>query len=193
MGRTKGFNQEEVLDKAMNLFWKQGFHATSMQDLVETLGINRASLYETFGSKQHLFDLAIKRYCQLNNQKIADFLYYQTNVRQGLLQLFELLIDKALTEKDSKGCFVVNTTTELATMDLGVNKMMQEQKAAVEQIYFNYLQYGVNQGQISQYKNLQNIATFLYSLQTGIYVISKIQSNKEAFLKVVATGLAILD
>lgn len=193
MGRKKTFEREAVLDKAMNLFWKKGYHATSMQELVDALGINRASLYETFESKQNLFDLAIERYSLINNQKIADFLYYQTTVRQGFLQLFELLIDAAVQDKDSKGCFVVNTTTELANNDLGVNKKMQDQKAAVEQLYFNYLQYGVNQGQISPYKNIQTIASYIYSLQTGIYVISKMHSNREELLKIVSTGLAVLD
>ena len=55
MARSKQFNTEEVLEKAIRLFWKQGFHATSMEDLVSTLGINRASMYNTFGSKQVLF------------------------------------------------------------------------------------------------------------------------------------------
>ena len=50
------FNEDEVLIKAMELFWNKGYHATSIQDLVSNLGINRASLYDTFGGKKELFD-----------------------------------------------------------------------------------------------------------------------------------------
>ncbi len=193
MPRTKQFNEEEVLDKAMNLFWEKGFHATSMQDLVATLGINRASMYDTFGNKESLFDKAISKYKLQNASRVADFLYYQTNVRQGLYLLFENTIDQALKNGESKGCFVVNTTTELANSDEKINQLCNDNKVAFEQIYFNYLQYGVNQGQISPYKDLKAIAAYLYALLSGIQVISKIQSDKDALLKLVSTGLSILD
>ena len=62
MPRTKQFNEEEILKKAMELFWEKGFHATSIQDLVAHLGINRASLYDTFGGKEELFK---KAFCAL--------------------------------------------------------------------------------------------------------------------------------
>ena len=54
MPRVKQFNEDEVLNKAMELFWKKGYNATSMQDIVDYLGINRASLYSTFGGKKNL-------------------------------------------------------------------------------------------------------------------------------------------
>ena len=89
MARSKQFNTEEVLEKAIRLFWKQGFHATSMEDLVSMLGINRASMYNTFGSKQALFEQAVEMYKNREINRIADFLYYQLNVRQGLALLFQ--------------------------------------------------------------------------------------------------------
>lgn len=193
MPRTKQFKEEEVLDKAMNLFWEKGFHATSMQDLVATLGINRASMYDTFGNKETLFDKAISKYKAQNAKRVADFLYYQTNVRQGLYLLFENSIDQVLQNGESKGCFVVNSSTELANSDEKIKQLCSENKLAFEQIYINYLQYGINQGQISPYKDIKAIAAYLYTLQSGIQVISKIQTDKEALLKLVSTGLSILD
>ena len=62
MARTKEFDRIEVLDRATDLFWEKGYESTSMQDLVETMGIGRASLYDTFGSKQELFAEVLERY-----------------------------------------------------------------------------------------------------------------------------------
>jgi len=65
MGRTKQFNRQAALEDAMKVFWAKGFHGTSMQDLVDELGVNRQSLYDTFGGKHELFEAALERYREL--------------------------------------------------------------------------------------------------------------------------------
>ena len=62
MARTKQFEVENVLDAAVGLFWKKGFHATSANDLVEHLGVSRSSLYDTFGDKRNLYIQALHQY-----------------------------------------------------------------------------------------------------------------------------------
>lgn len=193
MPRSKQFDKEKVLERAMHLFWEKGYHATSMQDLIDALEINRASLYDTFGSKKELFDLALSHYQDQNAKIIAGFLYYQTNVRQGIYLLFERMIEDALNNNSPRGCFTTNTSTELAAVDEKANKLVGGDKIAIEEIFTNYLQYGVNQSQISPYKDLKIISSYLYALQSGIKVVSKVQPNKEQLLKIVSTGLSVLD
>ena len=74
MGRNKDFDEEELLEKAVNVFWKKGYNATSAQDLVDALGINRSSLYNTYTDKKTLFTKSLKHYQQK-----------QTNARQHCL------------------------------------------------------------------------------------------------------------
>src|SRR5690554_3220753 len=62
MARTKEFDEHEILDRAMNLFWLKGYNATSAQDLVDNLGISRSSLYDTFVDKHSLFVKALQQY-----------------------------------------------------------------------------------------------------------------------------------
>ncbi len=62
MARHKKFEREEVLGKAMETFWRYGYQGTSIQDLLENMGINRGSLYDTFGNKRSLFLAAIAHY-----------------------------------------------------------------------------------------------------------------------------------
>lgn len=193
MARTKQFDQEKVLEKAMNLFWEKGYHDTSMQDLIDGLGINRASLYDTFGSKKELYDLALNKYIDQNEKVIAGFLYYQTNIRQGLYLLFERMIDDALNDNKPRGCFTVSAISELAASDEKVYQRASKNRLITEEIYINYLQYGVNHSQVSPYKDLKAISSYLISLQNGIKLLSKIQPNKEELLKIVSTGLAVLD
>ena len=193
MPRTKQFHREEVLQKAMELFWEKGFYATSMQDLVDKLGINRASIYDTFGSKRELFDLSIDKYKAENAKRVADFLYQYVNVRQGLYELFNLLINDAMETKSPAGCFVINTIGELQKEDNELKEKLNDNKEAFEKIYIEYLKYGVYHSQISPYKNLQEIASYLYTLQSGLRVVSKVKRNREELQSIVNTGLSILN
>ena len=193
MARVKQFDQEEVLEKAMNLFWKKGFHATSMQDLVDKLGINRASIYATFNNKNELFQKALALYQEQNSKRKAAFLYQYVNVRQGLYFLFESEVSNSLLGKSRTGCFLVNSIAELANADEKLNQIMDQYKAGFEQVYFNYLQYGVNQGQVSPYKDIRAISNYLFTLYSGIKLISKIQNSKEELMKIANIGLTVLD
>lgn len=92
MPRVKQFDEQEVLKKAMDLFWKQGYNATSIQDLVDYLGINRASLYDTFGGKKELFDKALDRYIQENNKMQKEYLAQEGPVRRVLKNMLENMI-----------------------------------------------------------------------------------------------------
>lgn len=193
MARKKQFDKEQVLDKAMKLFWKQGYYATSMEDLVSTLGINRASMYNTFGSKYDLFEQSLDKYNTTNAIRIADFLYYQLSVRKGLQLLFENLISEALLDGNSKGCFMVNTATELANLNPTLDKKLQDSRLSLETVFYNYLKYGVDQGQISPYKDIKAVAAYLFTVQSGLYVNSKINGSKEELGKSATAALSVLD
>ena len=79
MPRTKQFCEIETLEKAVELFWNKGFHATSMQDLVSHLGINRASLYATYGDKSDLFKKALCAYTKSNGDMLKNMLAAETH------------------------------------------------------------------------------------------------------------------
>lgn len=193
MPRIKQFNEEEALKKAMEVFWKKGFYATSMQELVDGMGINRASLYDTFGSKEELFDRAFRLYREANQAKIRDFLFGIQPVQHGILRLFEQAIDGALQDPDAKGCFVVNATTELVDRDCTMASILQDNRLDFEQLFRDYLREGVKRGEISPDKDLKSIASLIFTLYNGVMVLSKINRNKPELMAAVRTGLEVLE
>jgi len=193
MPRIKQFDKEEVLDKAMKLFWKKGFHATSIQDLVDELGINRASLYSTFGEKQALFDSAFQKYRQNNIDYLQDFLAAQSSVKQGLYLLLELSIQESVQDVDLKGCFVVNTTTELVPGHPGIEPKLTENRKKVEGLFQDFLQQGVATKEIDGNKDIEGIAAYLYTLYSGLKVIAKTNPDQAELLKTIRMGLSVLD
>ena len=193
MPRTKQFCEKETLNKAVELFWEKGFHATSMQDLVSYLGINRASLYDTYGGKEELFDKAFKHYRESSIQWLEQLFQEGDSVEQGFKKLFESAIKEANTDKCRKGCFVVNTTTELVPGNEKMEQILADHKEYVEDLFVGFVQKGIDSGEISPSKNSTEIGLMLFTLYNGIRVVSKIDTDVDKLQKVVNSGLSVLD
>lgn len=193
MPRVKTFDEEQVLDKALNLFWTKGYHATSIQDLVSHLGINRASLYDTFGDKKKLFDRAFQKYREHNRMQIEKFLSHESDVRNGILNLFELSLRESEQDKDRKGCFVVNSTTELIPGDKQIEEALDNNRKIFENIFYQYLLKGQKEGQIGKDKDLKSIATLLFTLYNGLKVVAKIRPDKNHLMQGIHSAIKLLD
>ena len=192
MPRVKLFNENEVLTKAMNLFWKQGYSATSVQDLVSHLGINRASIYDTFGDKNKLFKKSFELYRKQNNEGLIQFFENRPNVKIGFSELFNDAIQEAINDEDKKGCFVVNTTTELTPNDESLYEVLETNKEDFINIFFEYLKKAKESGQLKTSQDLKSLATLFYTLYNGIRVVSKIRPNKKELSDSVHLALTLL-
>ena len=112
MPRTREFDTETAERAAMELFWEQGYEATSVDDLVARLGIGRGSLYAAFGSKHALYLKALDRYrCEHMSGAFAALDDPSAPLKPTLRRLFDALIDESLGEAPRRGCFMVNATT----------------------------------------------------------------------------------
>ncbi|MBL7472578.1 TetR/AcrR family transcriptional regulator [Robertkochia sediminum] len=193
MPRVKLFDENEVLTKAMHLFWKQGYAATSVQDLVSHLGINRASLYSTFGDKEELFKKAFALYRKTNREGLSQFFNDRPQVKEGLAELFHNAILEAITDKDKKGCFVVNTTTELVPNDESILDILETNKQDFEALFYQYLKQGQESGQIKAGLDLRSTASLLYTLYNGIRVVAKVRPDEQQLSASVQVALSVLE
>jgi TetR/AcrR family transcriptional repressor of nem operon len=161
--------------------------------LVNHLGINRASLYDTYGDKEQLFFKALEHYRKGNTEGVAEFLDETPNVKEAFKQLFEQAIDEAIKDADKKGCFMVNTTTELIPGDERVLSVLLENKASFEALFYKYLKKGETDGQFSKGKDLKALATFFFTLYNGLRVVSKMQPNPKELRNTARVALQLLD
>src|SRR5258705_4457709 len=111
MARQKEFNRDEVLHKAMEVFWTRGYEGASIQDLVKHMGVNRQSIYDTFGDKHTLFLQALDRYREIESSKVLEVLEQPGSVKKNFRRLFDGVVDKALSGEGRRGCFVGNATS----------------------------------------------------------------------------------
>jgi TetR/AcrR family transcriptional repressor of nem operon len=123
MARPKAYDPEEVLDRATALFWRKGYEATSVADLVKALGINRGSLYGTFKDKHALFLAALERY---DEREIGASVRHLRNTegpgRERIQSLFDTVIRNVEERGDRRGCLVGNAAVELAASDAEVER-----------------------------------------------------------------------
>lgn len=193
MPRTKQFDEKEVLNKAMELFWEKGFHATSIQDLVSHLGINRASLYDTFGGKEELFSRSFQEYRKASGDMVKGLLAGKASVKDGFEKLFDYAIEEAVKDDNRKGCFVVNTTTELIPGDSNIHSILRDNMDNVGELFAAYIQKGIDRGEIDSSKNAKEIGLMLFAFYNGFRVVSKIDTDPKKLKRMVKTALSVLD
>ena len=193
MPRVKLFSEEEALEKAMMIFWKRGYHDTSIQDLVDNLGINRASLYDTFGGKKKLFESVFEYYRKSGNEGLREIMKSQGSVKKTFRMIFEQVIEGDIADPDNKGCLVANTTTELLPHDCELKSVIARHKKSVEKIFYDFLMLGVKRGEISEKKDLKTMASLLYTLLTGLRVTGKTRPDQKESLASVDAVLSLLD
>src|SRR5436305_15048332 len=113
MARQKEFNRDEVLHKAMEVFWTRGYERASIQDLVKHMGINRQSIYDTFGNKHTLFLQALDRYREIQSRKVFAVLERPGSMKKNLRQLFEEAVARSLSAEARRGWYVDKSMSEL--------------------------------------------------------------------------------
>jgi TetR/AcrR family transcriptional repressor of nem operon len=192
MGRTKQFNQQAVLEDAMQLFWARGFHSTSMQDLVDNLGVNRQSLYDTFGGKRELFEAALERYLEMLSVPMRRLLEQEGPVAEMLPSFFQDLID-GLLDGGAKGCLMVNSITELASKDEAVFGMCSASARQIETVFTGLLARAQENGEIPADRSVVQLGRFMSSTINGLAVTAKATRNRKVLNDVVEVALSTLD
>src|ERR1700732_3975189 len=129
MGRTKNFNREEVLEKAMPVFWKHGFSDTTLQELERATGVNKSGLYSEFRDKEDLFVACLRHY--LESQEKRGLL---TKEPLGWDNVEALLKDGPLNKREQKGCFSVNSMREFAILPQEDHALVAENRAALQRL-----------------------------------------------------------
>ena len=193
MARQKEFAKEEVLEKAMDTFWRFGFEGTSMQSLVKNMGISRSSLYETFGDKHSLFAAAITHYENTRMSSMLACLQKSGASKSAIVSLFESLIDESINDREFRGCFLTNTAIELCHHDPGTANTIASNLQTLEQAFYQVLLTAQEQAEIPQGKDLKAIAKYLTSSIQGLRVMAKLNQEPEALKNIVKVTLSVLD
>jgi TetR/AcrR family transcriptional repressor of nem operon len=192
MARTKDFDESEVLNKAVSVFWLKGYNGTSMQDLVDSLGISRSSLYDTYGDKHTLYLKALEFYQNTSGSAMYDIATNAISSREAIKQLLELVVNNLLSDKQHKGCFMVNAEVEVAPHDTEVRDMLCKNEKQIEEAFHLAIQRGQQSGEITNRQDAMAITRFFLTTIKGIQVSAKSTTDKAYFDDIIKTALSVL-
>ncbi|MEU1401859.1 TetR/AcrR family transcriptional regulator [Streptomyces sp. NPDC005728] len=194
MARTKEFDPDAALQSALELFWRRGYEATSMADLVEHLGIGRASLYATFGNKHDLYLKAFDRYEQAGLTRIVRELSQPGPALPAVRAVVRRYADEATQEELRRsGCLVTNTAAELAPHDPASARRVERNWDHLETVLHTTLVRAQAQGELPPDRDPLALARTLLVLMQGLRVVGKASADPARVRDAAEQALALLD
>jgi TetR/AcrR family transcriptional regulator, transcriptional repressor for nem operon len=190
--RTKEFDPDAVLQKAVALFWERGYEATSMADLVEHLGIARASIYATFGGKHDLYMRALDRYAQERDPDPVETLSQPGPVLPAVRALVEAYATESARDERRRGCMIVNAAVELMPRDPQVARRVEASWDALETALASALTRARAQGEIPEGKDPRALARFLLVMLQGLRVLGRAHPDPGRVRDAAAQALSLL-
>lgn len=193
MSRNREFDEKVVLRKAMELFWKQGYEKTSMQDLVDYMGIHRRSIYDTFGDKRSLFLASLTYYETFVIETFTGIISNSTTVKKAVRDVFNYVIQSAELDVYPTGCLSVNAAVELSLLDQDIKHIVTKMFKDTEVMFEQMLKEGQKKGELNEEINPQITAQFLHNNLVGLRVMVKTNYSKEELESILDLMLKVLD
>jgi len=192
MARTKDFDENEVLAKAIQIFWHKGYNATSMQDLVDGLGISRSSLYDTYTDKHTLFVKALESYQNAGANKIQELANAPGPAKDTVKKLLEFVTAELIDDVQQKGCFMVNAKVEVAPHDTEVNNLVCNNDLQMEEAFYQVIKRGQDNGEIKNQQDAHALSRFVFNAVKGMQVTAKSITDKSIFDGIIALTVVVL-
>mgnify|MGYP003640901414 FL=1 len=180
----KTFEEADVIEQAMQVFWKKGYAATSISDITEATGIKRGSLYNAFEGKDDLFLRALLKYdnerrraAMLEMEKIPD-------AREAIAGWFDRCVQSSSGDADKKGCLLVNSSLDYASYDDEVKKVVADGFKEVATFFEKLIKRGQQEGDIPESVDPRSTAKALMALLVGLRVMGRGTLGKAALQQI---------
>ena len=175
----KQYKRQEVLDRAIELFRRQGYSATSTAELVEELGINRKSMYAEFGSKQELFEAALERYSAVNLSRVLAPIEAPDADAESIKKAFIGYASASETQYSGLGCLMANTAAERAALDSRSAKFVDAYLERLQKGFRNALENARDKGQLNLDTNIDGLVAHFVNAVVGISVLLRAKALPE--------------
>ena len=178
MARPREFDEEAVLDAAVQCFWKHGYEATSVRELAEKMNITGASLYNAFGDKRSLYRRSLDHYL---DQTVRDRIRRLEGVvppREAIHAFFAEIVERSLSDKQRKGCMLVNSALEVAPHDPEFQRVVAEILGEIEAFFRRCVVAGQKSGTVATSQSAQDLARLLLGVLLGVRVLARARPER---------------
>ena len=175
MARPQQYNKEIVTNQAMHLFWRKGYQATPVSDLVKVTGVRPGSLYSAFGNKEGLLFAALEHYTDEVEVSFRNHFNSCLTAREGVETLLQGIISEATaSEPSADGCLLVNTLLEMSGLNENVCKLVNQQLARVEQCFKEVFDRARSEHDLPEGADSEKMAVFLMGVIWSLKVMSRL-------------------
>jgi len=193
MVRPQTFNQEMVLDSAMQLFWRKGYANTSMKDLTKVTKLQPGSLYGAFESKRNLFLLSLDYYFKNVYSSVRIILESNEVPLKRIRLFFNYILNQKNEDKELKSCMLVNTLLEIPPDDLEINHRVRSMFSNIEEKISSVLEQARQNGSLIAGGRPESIAKMLMSGIFGLQVYNRMKTDQDALVQIVNNLLANIE
>jgi AcrR family transcriptional regulator len=158
-GRPRAYEPDVALARALDVFWKDGFAATSLDDLSAATGMNRPSLYGAFGDKRELYKKTYQSYRDRARQRMGEVFSIEMPLQPMLLRIYSIALDMYLSGKDGpRGCFTVMTATSEAVFDPEIRSMVVSGLVEMDRFFARLFKRAQERGELAAAADPQVLA-----------------------------------
>lgn len=191
VARTKAFDTNEILHKAMNVFGNLGYEGTSLPDLITGLGIARQSIYDTYGTKWDLFFAAVKHYMEQKNQELAKHCDGPGTVVDKVEQAFTTIIKVLMDPELRLECFIISSAIEQGPHNEELAAYLQANTERSEQIFYTMLDRAAEEGEIGPEVNIRDLARFLVHERIALITSAKLGMDEPKLFGILQMVMSI--
>lgn len=192
MGRPRLFDADAAIGSALDLFWRQGYGATSPDDLLEAMGIGKGSFYNAFDSKHAVFERALRRYGDDRVAGLADALAGPRPLRARIKSSFQRLAAPKNADQVRRGCFAANTAAELGQHDAGAAVIVRGIFTRMERLLEETLKNGQRKQELRSGVDPKDLASLVLAALVGLTVLAKVEDAGSRAKRIGAALAALL-
>ena len=192
MPRPREFNEETALEAAIDCFWHRGYEATSVRDLAASMGISGPSLYNTFGDKHALFVQALERYLDHSTRARIKRLEESLPPKQAVRRFIEEIIERSVSDRERRGCFLINSALEVAPHDRELGAIIAERLGEIEAFFRRSIKAAQAEGAVPRDRVPKDLARLLLGVLLGIRVLARSKPDRALLEGVARPALALL-
>lgn len=192
MGRSKTFDEDRVIDAAVDCFWRHGYEATSVRDLTEAMGIGGASLYHAYGDKRELFVLSLERYANRSMRERIARIEMRHPPRQAIGAFLAEIINRSVSDPDCKGCLLVNSALDVASRDAALGKSVAAYLDEIRAFFRRSLEAGKQSGDVAERLDVDVVSAHLLGVVLAIRVLARTGARRSLLEGVAQPALDML-